>query len=214
MRGFRKRIGDEPKMTRNHINEKVQYNWDLQNSQIQHYENIRDDVRGEIKQRIMQRDNFSVQFIVSLGTIIAVSFVSGSDYRFALLFLPLVSAYFSLQILYSYSLHDVLVKYLKKEIEPTLTRLLGIDERHEWEKYYAEQDKESGKKYKPGIRRNFFILSLWVTSILPTIYLFFHYYSKHISVFGINILYIIIFSGIFYIFITAYITKTYFKIKR
>ena len=43
---------------------------------LAHYDQVRQDLRDELKQRIVQRDNFAIQFFVALGTIAAGAITS------------------------------------------------------------------------------------------------------------------------------------------
>jgi len=130
---------------------------------ISHLQAIKLDTRNEIKDRIKQRDQYSIQLTISLGLIIAVSFPPNGFTR-ALMAAPLVSIYFTVLILYSYRVHKLLAQYLRDEIEPELSRLCGTLPVKEWETYYSAHTV-------PGIRRNFFILALWVTSAISLLYL-------------------------------------------
>lgn len=128
-----------------------------------HYETLRQDVRDEVKRRIEQRDKYSIQLSLALAALLAVSF-SSTSLRAVLIAAPLVSIYFTVLILYSYRIHHVMAKYLHNEIEPELARLCGTPVNKEWEKYYYTQEV-------PGIRRQFFLVALWVVSVLSLGYL-------------------------------------------
>lgn len=132
---------------------------------IAHLEVIRQDIRDEIKRRIEQRDKFSIQLTFSLGAIVAVSF-STTGFGKVLIAAPLVSIYFTMLIIYSYRLHDLLAAYLREEIEPKLARLCGTSLEIEWETYYKDKKHE-----KPGMRRAFFLFALWVVCIGSLVYL-------------------------------------------
>lgn len=130
---------------------------------LAHFETLRQDIRDETKRRIEQRDKYSIQLSIALGALVAVSF-SWTNLRMVLIAAPLVSIYFTVLILYSYRVHDVLAKYLRKEIEPELARLCGTPPEKEWETYYKTQEVV-------GIRRWFFLVALWVVCALSLIYL-------------------------------------------
>ena len=130
---------------------------------IAHFEKIRQDLRDEVKRRIEQRDKYSVQLTIALGALIAVSF-STTGLRMVLIAVPLVSIYFTVLILYSYRVHDVLAEFLREEIEPELARLCGTPPEKEWETYYST-------KAVRGIRREFFLLALWAVCVISLIYL-------------------------------------------
>jgi hypothetical protein len=138
------------------MEEEIEINQSDVDRQILHYQALREDVRTEIKTRIQQRDNFSTQFITALGAIVAVAFAK-DGFEKVILIAPLIVIYYTMQILYSYRVHDILARYLREEIEPALTRLCITDPEHEWERYYK-------KNAKPGIRRKFFVYVMWIVS--------------------------------------------------
>ncbi len=130
---------------------------------IAHLETIRHDVRSEIKDRIKQRDSYSIQLTIALAALVAISF-SPTGFTRALLAAPLISIYFTVLILYSYRIHRLLAQYLREEIEPKLADLCGTDRGTEWESYYVRHTV-------PGIRRTFFLGTLWAVCILLSLYL-------------------------------------------
>jgi hypothetical protein len=138
---------------------------DDKDRQIAHLEIIRKDTRDEIKQRIEQRDKYSVQLTIALGLIVSVSFAN-AHFGKVMIAAPLVSIYFTMLILYSYKIHTTLAAYLRNEIEPTLALLCGTDSKKELETYY----KEDAHKI-PGIRRQFFLWALWVVCLVSLSYL-------------------------------------------
>lgn len=148
-------------------------------SAVEHLEALREDMRSEIKQRIKQRDDYSVQLTITLAAILSIAATatgSSTDSatketitRFAhrvLVAAPLVSIYFTVLILYSYRIHKILATYLRAEIEPELASLCSIPATKEWESYYI-------KHAVPGIRRSFFIGSLWTVCIFSPLYVAF-----------------------------------------
>jgi hypothetical protein len=149
-----------------------------------HLLSLRDDIRGEIKTRIQQRDSYSIQLIVALGVIFVVAFAQhGLDK--VLIAAPLVSIYFTMLILYSYRIHDVLARYLRLEIEPRLADLVindserdssrGLRWRHdlEWESWYI-----SHGRLRPGLRRSFFYWISLATTIATLAYLWALYFNE------------------------------------
>lgn len=132
---------------------------------IVHLEALRDDARSEIKQRIGQRDKYSVQMTLALGAIVGIGFASPSESIVSVLIAaPLVSIYFTTLILYSYRIHRLLARYLRESLEPELARVCGTSIDLEWETFYAEHSV-------PGIRRTFFLAALWVTCLAAPAYL-------------------------------------------
>lgn len=164
---------------------------------IGHLEAIREDIRDEIKKRIQQRDQYSIQLTIALGTTVAISF-SPKGFGQALIAAPLFSIYYSVLILYSYRVHKLLARYLREEIEPELARLCKIAPSREFETWYAVNTI-------PGIRKAFFLVSLWVICILTPAYLWMTESGR--PEFKI----IIIVSGIVYLLATISITIAFRK---
>lgn len=130
---------------------------------IAHLEAIRQDVRDEVKRRIEQRDKYSVQLTVSLGAIVAVAF-GATSFEKVLIAAPLISIYFTVLLLYSYRVHDVLALFLREQLEPELAQRCDTQPDLEWEQFYKRQAI-------PGIRRTFFLWALWIVYVLTTGYL-------------------------------------------
>jgi hypothetical protein len=133
------------------------------NVPLMHLEALRVDVRDEIKRRIEQRDKYSIQLTLALGAIVAFAF-SKDGFRMALVAVPLVSIYFTVLVLYSYRIHKVLAGYLRDKIEPLCAAAAQTPSEAEFETWYKTQQT-------PGIRRTFFLGTLWVTTVLPIAYL-------------------------------------------
>lgn len=58
---------------------------------------LQDDLRGEIKQRISQRDGFATQFLIACGTVSTISFLDFPYAVFLIWLMPLVTIFYSLQ---------------------------------------------------------------------------------------------------------------------
>ena len=82
------------------------------------------DLREELRQRISQRDSFAIQFMVSIGAIVALSIQENSYASFLFLLLPAITLFFSIQIFYSYSIHRKLSDFIREHVESELSRLL------------------------------------------------------------------------------------------
>jgi hypothetical protein len=136
---------------------------DAANFALMHLEALRTDVRDEIKRRIEQRDRYYIQLTLAVGAIVAFAF-SKDGFRMALVAVPLVSIYFTVLVLYSYRIHKVLAQYLQHKVEPLVAAAAGTEKEAEWETWYKTQAT-------PGIRRVFFIATLWITTILTMSYL-------------------------------------------
>jgi hypothetical protein len=149
-------------------NPDLQYQVTLQSDddkRINHYERLREDVRSEIKVRINQRDIFAIQLITTLGVICSVAFAQ-EGFNKVIIVAPMLSVYYTMQILYSYRLHDQLAKYLREILEPQLSKLSMTNPKHEWEYYYFHE-----KKANPGILRTFYFRAMWVVTFASMSYL-------------------------------------------
>lgn len=93
---------------------------------------------------------------VALGILVGVAF-SEKGFREALIAAPLVALYFTVLILYSYRVHGLLAGYLRSTIEPALADRANTPVTSEIETYYALHRV-------PGIRRQFFLVTLWVAT--------------------------------------------------
>ncbi len=162
----------------------------------QHLEMLWRDARDEIKMRIQQRDKFSIQLVLALSTIVAVSF-SRKEFWWILILVPLVSTYFTMLILYSYKIHAILVKYIQEELEPKLSKFYRISQENEWETYYK-------KNAVPGIRQYFFLISMWVINASVLIYL----WVNELQQFGFKTIFVVIFLIItlLYLFAMFFVT--------
>lgn len=118
---------------------------------------IQSDIRGEVKQRIAQRDQYSVQLTIALAAVFAFAFSDHGTLRM-LFAAPIASLYYTVLILYSYSIHDVLAEYLRDVVEPELARRSGVPHLPGWETYYV-------RHRRPGIRREFFLYAHWVVAV-------------------------------------------------
>lgn len=186
--------------------------FDIEKARIEHYQLVKQDIRGEIKQRITQRDNFAIQFIITVGVILAASLTNNRLH--ILILLPLASLYYCIQILYSYSIHAVLHKFLVEEIEPALTKLLVTNELHEWEKYYKQQKNLRGKEYQPGIRKEFYYYTNWATILLVGPLLSVHYYNDTLEFIGIKFWILSVIASCIYTVAAYKIGRYYFKYEK
>ena len=178
---------------------------------LQHFQQLHQDIREEIKQRIQQRDTYSIQMTLALATIVGVAATAtttqpqangaisivGFAYR-ALIAAPLVAIYYTTLILYSYRIHRLLAKYLKDIIEPELAQLCGISLEMEWESWY-------GRHAVPGIRRSFFLGSLWILCIISPLYVAFSERWQGNFMLPLEII------SILYLVATIWITKNFWN---
>ena len=131
-------------------------------------------VSGEIQMRIEQRDKFAIQLITSLGAILTLGFVNIQYSAFMFFLIPLITLFFSIQILYSYEIHNRCHRFLTEEIEPLLGELLDFKyydvNNYMWETYCKIEQQEKVIK-SPGIRKKFFeMISLLVPSISSALF--------------------------------------------
>ena len=127
-----------------------------------HYDNLRQDIRDEMKQRITQRDNLAIQFFVFMGVIITGT-IAATEYL--LLLLPFVAFYFTTQILYSYRIHYALKCFLVERVEKNIIRIIDSDDRSEWQSFIDNPDDGNSRAISTGVRKNFFIGCIWVVSL-------------------------------------------------
>jgi hypothetical protein len=173
---------------------------------IAHLEALREDMRGEIKDRIKQRDQYSIQLTIALASIVAISASGGGltgaatnlHLERVLVAAPLVSIYFTTLILYSYRVHKMISAYLRTVIEPNLAQLCGTRPDQEWESHYQQHAI-------PGIRKSFFLSALWIVCVATSTMLFFTEGSQ-----GDFMIPLAIISAL-YLTVVALITKTFWK---
>lgn len=141
----------------------------MQDAELDVLLTVRDDTRNEIKQRISQRDNFAVQFIiitVSLLTIACSSRKSGVI-SLTLALLPVISLFYSLLIDSSYRVHARLVEYLNTVVEPKIEEKFMPDMQL-WE-HYCKSVRELECDTRIGGRKLFFHLVQILTPCLSCI---------------------------------------------
>jgi hypothetical protein len=178
---------------------------------LQHVQHLHEDIRQEIKQRIQQRDAYSIQMTLALATIVSVTAAATAPvqkandatsivsfaYR-ALIAAPLVSIYYTTLILYSYRVHHLLSRYIKDVIEPELARLSGVSLDIEWESWY-------NRHALPGIRKSFFLGSLWILCIISPLYIAFSERWQGGFMVPLGII------ATIYLVVTIWITKNFWK---
>ena len=138
-------------------------------NRIKYLISLEGELRNEVKQRISQRDGFATQFLIGCGTVLTLSFLEFPFASFLIWLMPLVTIFYSIQILYSYTIHDNLTRFLRKHIEPELSRLLEINQAYRqnyfWETRCSFDRNLVNSKY-PGIRKGFFEKVIFVTPIV------------------------------------------------
>lgn len=133
--------------------------------------NTHGEVRSEIQSRINQRDTFAIQFIVGSGAIITIGFLEFQYSPYLFFLLPIIALFYSIQILYSYTIHDRCHKFLANNIEPEIAKTLAItkgdEERLMWEEYCDVEAKKIKVK-TPGIRKRFFEIAVFVVPVIAS----------------------------------------------
>lgn len=145
----------------------------LDEKRLEHLAQNYSDCRGEIEMRIQQRDNFSVQFIVAIGAVLSLALSDLSYAVYLLLLMPAITIFYTMQILYSYSIHDRIHLYLVNVLEPEMRKILGyspteLDGQPFWETYSNRQAKKRKLK-APGIRKGFYVKACCVMPFLSSV---------------------------------------------
>ena len=154
----------------------------LEEMRLEHLLSVQEDLRGEVKQRVAQRDGFATQFIIACGTVITISLLDFAYSFFLIWFIPIVTIFYSVLILYSYTIHDNITSFLRKHIEPEISRLLKISHPHRqnflWETRCA-YDRTMEKTKFPGIRKGFFEKIIFCAPIISAaIFILLGYFKK------------------------------------
>jgi hypothetical protein len=160
---------------------------------INHYEKLKEDARNEMKQTVNQRDNYIIHLVTMLVVLCSVAFAEKGFVQ-VLVAGPLLTIYYTLQVLHSYRLQETLSQYLRDIVEPQLAILSKIDPRHEWGSYYL-------MRARPGFFRGFFLWAMWVISSGLMTFLWFNSASDYR-------LTLYIFAGI-YMAAMLYVTRTF-----
>lgn len=130
------------------------------------------ELRGELRDRIKQRDNLIIQYISIIGVLLGVQVTQHPYALFSILLIPLVTLYFAIQIFSSYVVHDRLVLFIRENIEKKLCYQLGISDDefsdYFWEAY-CEYDRKLHNVKLPGSRKTFFIVLVKVMPFVCSI---------------------------------------------
>jgi len=97
----------------------------MEDRKLQILLNEYEELRNELKQRIEQRDNFSVQFVVACCAVLALTVSIQNGYLVALL--PVITVFFATQIFESYRVHERLVEFIRDTIEKKICELVSDD---------------------------------------------------------------------------------------
>ncbi len=126
------------------------------------------ELRDELKMRIRQRDSFGIQFVIAIGALLSIIMTSDSDYAPYLVFLiPVVTLFYSTQIMSSYSVHERLSYFIREKIENEIAKEIKEEEHPDlfWENY-CKYDRSIHKVKLPGIRKSFFVRAMFLVPIL------------------------------------------------
>lgn len=105
--------------------------------------------REEIRLRIRQRD----QYFLSINVAIAALVVGSSRVDLLVSLIPPISLYFSVFLYYSHRTHEILVDYLKIDIEPKIKEQLGsllgekYEDYKEYEQMFESVDTSNQRKW-------------------------------------------------------------------
>ena len=147
-------------------------NNDLNKQRLDYLKATHLEVRNEIAMRIQQRDAYANQFIVSTGVVLGVGFIDFPYSSFLFFLLPILAIFYSIQIMYSYTIHDRCHRFLETEIEPKMAEVLefskGNEDRLFWERYCEYKSREMKTK-TPGIRQGFFQASMFVVPLIASL---------------------------------------------
>ena len=145
----------------------------LDEKRLEHLTQTYNDCRGEIEMRIQQRDNFSVQFIVAIGAVLSLALSDFSHAIYLLFLMPAITMFYTMQILYSYSIHDRIHLYLVNVLEPEMRKILGYSATElEGQPFWETHSNLQAKKRKlkaPGIRKGFYIKACLVMPFLSSV---------------------------------------------
>lgn len=123
------------------------------------------ELRGELKQRIQQRDTLSVQIIVAICGIVSLA-VTAKIY-WLLMLMPLLSDFYAIQIYESYAVHERLVEFLRENVENRIAHLIKSPVPM-WETY-CEHDRQLTISTSIGGRKQFMTMVMFSTPILAGI---------------------------------------------
>ncbi len=146
-----------------------------------------EDLRGEIKQRIEQRDKYSTQMLIAIAGILSFGLIGMSDARgYAVLIAPPVALAYTALIQYSYRIHAVLTTYLRNQVAAKTRSLCSDpgatnDDPAEWEVSRWDQVPVHGLNWETycavqkiiGVRQAVFLPIMWgvlLVSLISAIY--------------------------------------------
>lgn len=128
------------------------------------------ELRGELKQRISQRDSYCSQCIVFSAAVLTAT-ASTRNPWISLLF-PLIVDFYYVLILESYEVHDRLVVFIREKLEETIASETGIEKDLLWE-HYCEFDRDMTVSAAIGGRKIFFTIVALLSPVLAGLVLAF-----------------------------------------
>lgn len=131
------------------------------------------DLREEVKNRVSQRDSFAVQMMIAMGVILALSLSNFANFKYLIFLLPVITLFYCVQIISSYSIHDSLVSFIKNNIEREIAILIAKDEEDpakisEMLMWQTNRDLTENK-HGHGMRRKFFVYTALLSPIITLI---------------------------------------------
>ncbi len=137
---------------------------DFTDNTIRHLDEIRNDIRNEIKFRVSQRDSYLIQMLIGIVGLITIGFQWNIQQLF--IFLPMIPLFYTYQIQNSYQISFICIKFLHDVIDPKLNLLCQLPARYEWEKYFSQF-------YNWGKIRHLLVISLCWLCLLLTFLVFY-----------------------------------------
>lgn len=130
--------------------------------------NQHDELRDELKRRIVQRNNFAIQFVAAVAAILAISCgVKNYEYINVLFLLPIITAFYAVRIFSSYRVSERLVEFMCHYIEPQIAKCIDEDKPEDilWESF-CEKDRKISMSSGIGIQKGFFQTVLFLVPII------------------------------------------------
>lgn len=122
------------------------------------------ELRGELKQRISQRDSCCTQCVVFMAAMITAAFSTKNAW--ITLLIPVVMDFYCLQIFESYAVHERLVEFIRENLEKRIAVEIGENpEDFLWESYCAKERDLILSNFTGG-RKRMFSLATLVTPVL------------------------------------------------
>lgn len=137
-------------------------------SVIAHLEGIRASTEKEFVDSQNRRSTYLIQLIIALGAIAAAYISSANSFLYApfiLLILPLLTIFYVTLMAKASIMEDIMVKYLRDNLEPKLAEICNINEELEYEIYWnihhwKKIDSHKGNPSLIPIRQIYLIL-MW-----------------------------------------------------